>query len=49
MQLVRTQDAEFVEGRIPFLRSMEFAVSVLENLLTRVKYLALEKQAGKIS
>jgi len=47
MQLVLTQDAEFVEGHIPFLRSMEFAVSALENLLTREKFLALEKQAGK--
>jgi len=38
MPLVLTRDAEFVEDRIPFLKSMEFAVSALENLLTRVKF-----------
>jgi hypothetical protein len=47
MLLVVTRDAEFVEGLIPFSRSMEFAVSALENLLIREKSPALRKQAGK--
>ncbi len=34
-----TLDVKFVEDLMQFLRNMEFAVFVLENLLTKVKYL----------
>jgi hypothetical protein len=43
-----TQDAKSVEDLMLILESSVFAVSASENWLTKVRFLALEKQAGKI-
>jgi hypothetical protein len=41
-------DVDYVVDHILYLKNSEFAVSVLENLLTKEKYLDARRQAGKI-